>query len=120
MAHDDIPLLAVPTAMPADAVRTYPRFQPARAMSCHLTTTTGGVCIEAQVVNLSRCGIRLIAGQPLAPGTCALVEVFSSSRLFTRCLLLHILYADQQDSRWFLGGEFLGPLAADELTMLLS
>jgi hypothetical protein len=89
-------------------------------MHCRLTTTTGSVCIDAQVVNLSRCGIRLTSGQPLAPGTCALVEVVNSSRLFTRCLLLHVLHATEQDGRWFLGGEFLSVLSASELTMLLS
>jgi hypothetical protein len=120
MAHDDVPLLAGSSATQAFEVRSHPRFQPSRAMNCHLTTTTGSVCLQAKVVNLSRCGIRLTSEQPLAPGTCALVEVVSSSRLFTRCLLLHVLYATEQDGRWFLGGEFLSALSANELTMLLS
>jgi hypothetical protein len=89
-------------------------------MTCCLKTTTGGLCLEGQVVNLSRAGIRFAAEQSLAPGTCALVEIVSSSRLFTRCLLLHVLYATEEDGRWFIGGEFLSQLAANELTMLLS
>jgi hypothetical protein len=120
MAHDDLPLLAGSPATQSFEVRAYPRFQPNRLMTCRLTTTTGALFIEGHVENLSRSGIRLVAQQELAPGTCALVEVVSSSRLFTRCLLLHVLYATEQDGRWFVGGEFLSPLEANELTMLLS
>src|SRR5262249_54601639 len=113
-------LAAASSAPQRFELRSHPRFQPGRAMTCRLTTTTGSVCLEAQVVNLSRCGIRFTSDQPLAPGTCALVEVVSSSRLFTRCLLLHVLYATEQEGRWFLGGEFLSLLSAGELAILLS
>ena len=100
--------------------RAYPRFQPRREMACRLRTVTGGATLPAVVLNISRSGVGLLTDQPLAPGTCVLAELASSSGLFARTLLLHLLHVSGGPAEGYaLGGEFLGPLAPEELNLLL-
>jgi hypothetical protein len=119
-----LPLTAVPVAPavpPLREARGYPRFPPPRPMPCRLTLLTSRQNARARVLNLSQGGLSLLAAQPLEPGTCALAELSSSSGLFTRVLLLHVLYSVELPGRAFhLGGEFLAPLVPDELRLLLS
>src|SRR5262249_38203962 len=106
----------VPSGPLLHEARVHPRLDPPRVMPCQLTLLPSRQRVPARVVSLSQGGVGLVARERLEPGTCALAEVTSSSRLFTRVLLLHMLYAVERPGGVFhLGGEFLDPLAAGEL-----
>jgi PilZ domain len=109
-----------PEVPPPFEPRAYPRFRPRREMLCRVRTVTGGAMLTARVQNISRSGLGLLADQPLAPGTCALVELSSASGLFMRTVLLHLIHVADHPDGHLLGGEFLGPLNSAELNLLLA
>jgi hypothetical protein len=110
-----------PAGRPLREARGSPRFPPPRPMPCRITLLTSRQTTRARVLNLSQGGLSLLAEQAMEPGTCALAELSSSSGLFSRVLMLHVLYsAELPDRAFHLGGEFLAPLAPAELRLLLS
>jgi hypothetical protein len=101
--------------------RTFARFEAPSGTVCRLITTTGHETLLAGVKNVSCGGVRLLTDEPLARGTCLMVELRSRSALFVRLLLTHIIYVNQEnDGRFTMGGEFLDPLSPEELQLFLA
>jgi hypothetical protein len=74
----------------------------------------------ATLRDISAGGIGLFLDAIVAPGDRLSVELHHSANGVWRCKVLRVVHAlPAQGGRWFVGGAFDSPLAADELLSLL-
>jgi hypothetical protein len=109
-----------PTTPPAER-RSAPRRQPTLGTVCHLTSTSGDEIGLGLVWNISASGVSMLLPHRLQPGTTVGAELETAGAGYALPLTLRIAHVAQlRTGDYFVGGQFLRPLAPEEMRPFLA